>query len=245
MSEQYHTGQPTYPMYVVDPETRTMALPGRPSRPNKLEKLYRTACCGSAAGILLWILALLMVVFVPVGVILARNNSQSPSTQQTLPTSPSVVTMSVTLSAANVSPISTVTETTTEVTTETTTSISTLTSVITTVSVSLLTYSPPSTATVVVTSAVTTTNTATSVSTVTGSTTISTTISSTLTSTLTSMVTSNVSTKESKYLRIPSSSRMKVCSFFQFWSSLALHVVNMHNLRFNHHRKWDPARDPI
>lgn len=61
-------------MYVVDPETHTTGLPGRPSRPNKLERIYRTACCGSVAGIILWILALLMVVFVPLGVILARNN---------------------------------------------------------------------------------------------------------------------------------------------------------------------------
>jgi len=74
MTEQYRAGQPTYPMYVVDPETHTTALPGRPSRPNKLEGLYRTACCGSVAGIILWILALLMIVFVPVVVLLNRHN---------------------------------------------------------------------------------------------------------------------------------------------------------------------------
>ena len=144
------------PMYVMDPETNTAALPYR-SNVSKLEKTYRTACCGSIAGILLWIFLVLTAIFVPIG-LLAASGKFSHSNE-----------LSTTTISAMVSPTATslstgLTTTTTSLSTLTSVSTVTVTSVVTSLSVSIVTYSGPST--VILTTAVTTTNTQTSVSTV-------------------------------------------------------------------------------
>ncbi|OCT44149.1 hypothetical protein CLCR_00701 [Cladophialophora carrionii] len=125
-------------MYVVDPETNTPALPYR-TRDEKLEKLYRRACCGSVAGILLWIALLLVAIFVPIGVLLAKGQLGSHSPQQLEP-APSTLTSwvfpSTASSTALVIAISPGMSTTTE----------TVSSVVTSISVSIVTYPGPSTA---------------------------------------------------------------------------------------------------
>ncbi|ETI28633.1 hypothetical protein G647_01084 [Cladophialophora carrionii CBS 160.54] len=149
-------------MYVVDPETNTSALPYR-TRNEKLEKLYRRACCGSVAGILLWIVLLLVAIFVPIGVLLAKGQLGSHSPQQLEP-APSTLTSWVFPSTASstalviaISPgMLTTTETVTSVPMYPAISTETVTSVVTSISVSIVTYSGPSIA--VTMEAVTTTD---------------------------------------------------------------------------------------
>ncbi|KIW72818.1 hypothetical protein PV04_00988 [Phialophora macrospora] len=137
--------------YIVDPETNTSALPYRP-RDEKLEKLYRRACCGSVAGILLWTVLLLVAIFVPIGVLFAKGQLGSNSSQR-LEAAPLTLTSLVfpstaTSNAVEVSistGVSTTTETVTSVSTYSAISTETITSMVTSISVSIVTYSGPST----------------------------------------------------------------------------------------------------
>ncbi|EHY57933.1 hypothetical protein ABEF92_001711 [Exophiala dermatitidis] len=171
-----------HPMYVLDPETHTEALPYRPSHPTSLEKIYRRACCGSPGGILLWGLGLLAAIVVPIVVLYARgnlsHNAANPgpvaAAETTTPTSSTLIsTVTDTAPASTPTPPSTTTSTflTISTTTTTLTSISTDTAVSTetaittettvSVSVSTMTYSPPIPSTVMTTILVTTTATST------------------------------------------------------------------------------------
>ncbi|KAI1623819.1 hypothetical protein EDD37DRAFT_682032 [Exophiala viscosa] len=148
---------------LVDPETHTEALPYRPHRSGGLQKFYRTACCGSIVGILLWVFALLFAIFVPIGALLARGQLHS-SGLNTASTSMSTLTTTSTTTAVSTD-VSRLMSTITTVSIATTVSISIVTSMVTSISVSIVTYSPPPTVTV--TTALTTTDGTTSLSTVT------------------------------------------------------------------------------
>ncbi|KAL2431131.1 hypothetical protein ABEF95_003533 [Exophiala dermatitidis] len=127
--------RPIHPMYVVDPETHTEALPYRPSHPTSLEKIYRRACCGSPGGILLWILGLLAAVIVPIVVLYARGNlshngaaNATPvAAAETTTPSPSTLMSTVTDTAPASTPSQPSTTTSTFLTISTTTT--TLTSI--------------------------------------------------------------------------------------------------------------------
>ncbi|EXJ64683.1 hypothetical protein A1O7_01021 [Cladophialophora yegresii CBS 114405] len=140
-------------MYVVDPETNTSALPYR-THNEKLERLYRRACCGSVAGVLLWIVLLLVAIFVPIGVLVATGQlgSHSPPQLQTAP--PTLTSWVFPATAASTAVVvsilpgmSTTTETVASIVGSSATSAETVTSVVTSISVSIVTYSGPSTAT--------------------------------------------------------------------------------------------------
>ncbi|EXJ95396.1 hypothetical protein A1O1_00517, partial [Capronia coronata CBS 617.96] len=157
------TSRPLQPMYIIDPETNTTALPYRPGHSSSLEKLYRRACCGSPAGLLLWILGLLVAIVVPIAVLYARGrlshdpkpmaaeleSSASPISlvSVTLPEPSTTISISTSITTTTISSIST----------ETVLSTATLMTTVTSVSVSTVTYSPPST--VLVTTSVVTTAT--------------------------------------------------------------------------------------
>ncbi|KAJ9608797.1 hypothetical protein H2200_006568 [Cladophialophora chaetospira] len=196
------------PMYIVDPETNTSPLPYRPYG-SKVEKVYRRYCCGSIAGILLWIVLLLVCIFVPLGVLIAsgklgpRSSDKLAVVSTYNPTSSMVPTPTPTVTTT----ISASKESSTGVATDT------VTSLITSVAVSTVTYTPPSVSVSVTTDLDTTTVSQTPPSVVTSMVTSVLTNSAEPTPTLTSLGKSEAPSTHTVYTTVIASSTLVTASF--------------------------------